>query len=184
MTINVGLGTGGKAQQFAQTMAIANVQKELVAAGKTNMVGDKELYNTAVELTRIMGHKNAARFFKDPSEVNPRTGQLVNPPPPPHPDPKVAAVQAKAQADIQHQKIKTEADTQLAQLKADLDAKLAILDAHIKALGETRSAHHDNERHRTKLAGDVLDVITKAHRHDVGMAQPKPAQVPPGGTPA
>ena len=31
MTINVGLGGGGKAQQFAQTMAIANAQKQLVA---------------------------------------------------------------------------------------------------------------------------------------------------------
>ena len=64
MTINVGLGTGGKAQQFAQTMAIANVQKELVAAGKINLVGDRELFNTAAELTRIMGHKNPANFSK------------------------------------------------------------------------------------------------------------------------
>src|ERR1700722_13535000 len=39
MTINVGLGTGGKAQQFAQTMAIANVQKEMLAGGKSNLVG-------------------------------------------------------------------------------------------------------------------------------------------------
>src|SRR5579864_4128410 len=63
MTINVGLGTGGKAQQFAQTMAIANVQKELLAGGKVNLVGDLQLYNTASELTRIMGHKNANQFF-------------------------------------------------------------------------------------------------------------------------
>src|SRR6185312_13440576 len=59
MTINVGLGSGGKAQQFAQLMALANIQKELIAGGKLNMVGDRELYNTATELTRIMGHKNA-----------------------------------------------------------------------------------------------------------------------------
>jgi hypothetical protein len=31
MTINVGLGSGGKAQQFAQIMALANFQKELLA---------------------------------------------------------------------------------------------------------------------------------------------------------
>jgi hypothetical protein len=41
MTINVGLGSGGKAQQFAQTMAIANVQKEMVAGGKANLVDDR-----------------------------------------------------------------------------------------------------------------------------------------------
>jgi hypothetical protein len=178
MTINVGLGTGGKAQQFAQTMAIANVQKEMVAAGKTNMVGDRELYNTAAELTRIMGHKNPDKFFKDPSEINPQTGQLANPPPAPKPDPKVQAIQAKAQADqqsaqldAQHQQVKTQAEIQLARMKADLDAKLALLDAHLKALGEARAAHHDNERHRTRLAGDVLGVIATAHAHDVDMAR-------------
>src|SRR5215470_15055231 len=91
MTINVALGSGGKAQQFAQTMAIADIQKQLVAAGKINMVGDRELYNTATELTRIMGHKNAAPFFNDPATINPKTGQLLHPPPMPPaqpPDPK------------------------------------------------------------------------------------------------
>src|SRR5690349_5690571 len=73
MTTNVGLGSGGKAQQFAQTMAIANVQKQLVAAGKINLVSDRELFNTAAELTRIMGHKNPDRFFNDPAAIDPQT---------------------------------------------------------------------------------------------------------------
>lgn len=67
MTINVGLGTGGKAQQFAQVMALANTQ--LLAGGKTHLVGDRELYNTATELTKIMGYKNPDRFFCDPTAV-------------------------------------------------------------------------------------------------------------------
>jgi hypothetical protein len=102
MTINVGLGSGGKAQQFAQLMALANIQKELIAGGKVNMVGDRELYNTATELTLIMGHKNPGRFFNDPTAVNPQTGQLLHPPPAPptsQPDPKLLALQARAQAD-------------------------------------------------------------------------------------
>jgi hypothetical protein len=56
-------------------MAIANVQKEILAAGKVNLVGDLQLYNTAAELTRIMGHKNPDRFFNDPPAINPQTGQ-------------------------------------------------------------------------------------------------------------
>ena len=55
MTINVGLGAGGKAQQFAQTMAIANVQKEMLAGGKANLVGDAQLYHTTAELTQDHG---------------------------------------------------------------------------------------------------------------------------------
>ncbi|WP_018321471.1 hypothetical protein [Bradyrhizobium sp. WSM2793] len=68
MTINVGLGNGGKAQQFAQTMALANVQKEIVANGMTNVVDPGKIYNTAAELTKIMGHKNPDKFLKGPDE--------------------------------------------------------------------------------------------------------------------
>jgi hypothetical protein len=157
MTINVALGSGGKAQQFAQTMAIANIQKQLVAGGKTNMVGDRELYNTAVELTRIMGHKNPDPFFKDPSAINLRTGQLLNPPPlppPPPPDPKLLAAQARSQIDQAaavhksqldqqqaqnaaiHLQVKTQGEIELAKLKAALDARMTLLEAHVKAATE------------------------------------------------
>lgn len=161
MTINVGLGTGGKAQQFAQVMALANVQKELLAGGKLNMVGDRELYNTAVELTRIMGHKNPDRFFNDPTAVNPQTGQLLHPPPAPPsppPDPRVLALQAKAQADqlavahraqveqqkaqadAIHQKLKAEAEIELAKIKAELNAQIKVFDAHLKAATDARKS--------------------------------------------
>ncbi|WP_249158912.1 portal protein [Bradyrhizobium jicamae] len=161
MTINVGLGTGGKAQQFAQVMALANVQKELVTGGKVNMVGDRELYNTAVELTRIMGHKNPDRFFNNPTAVNPQTGQLLHPPPAPPqppPDPRLQALQAKAQADqlavahraqveqqkaqadAIHQKLKAEAEIELAKIKAELDAQIKVFDAHLKAATEAQKS--------------------------------------------
>src|SRR5205085_9188025 len=139
MTINVGLGSGGKAQQFAQTMAIANVQKQLAAGGKADLVGDRELYNTASELTRIMGHKNPDRFFCDPAAINPQTGQLLHPPPQQPaspPDPKLLVAQARAQADQAsaahkvhldqqraqsdtiHQQVKIQAEIELARIKA------------------------------------------------------------------
>jgi hypothetical protein len=169
MTINVGLGSGGKAQQFAQTMAIANVQKQLVAGGKTNLVGDRELYNTAAELTRIMGHKNPDRFFCDPSAVNPQTGQLLHPPPappPPPPDPKLLQIQAKAQTDQAtagyqaqiarqkaqndaiHQQVKAQTEIQTARIKAELDAKMTVLDAQLKAatLAQTSPRSYQGSR--------------------------------------
>lgn len=161
MTINVGLGAGGKAQQFAQTMAIANVQKELLAGGKINLVGDRQLYNTAAELTRIMGHRNPDQFFNDPTAVNPQTGQLLNPPPAPPqapPDPKLMALQArmqadqlatahrvqiereKAQADAIHLQVKTQGEIELAKIKAALDAKMTVLETHLKAVIEAGKA--------------------------------------------
>ena len=157
MTINVGLGSGGKAQQFAQMMALANIQKQLVSGGKVNLVGDRELYNTAAELTRIMGHKNPDRFFCDPTAVNPQTGQLLHPPPTlsaPPPDPKLLAAQAKAQTDqaavahkaqieqqkaqidVIHQQVRMQSEITLAKIKAELDARMAVLDAHLRAATE------------------------------------------------
>jgi len=139
-------------------MAIANVQKEILAGGKSNLVGDVQLYNTAAELTRIVGHKNPDRFFNDPSAINPQTGQMLHPPPQPPappPDPKLLIAQAKAQSDsaiaahqaqaqqqkVQsdaiHLQVKTQSEIALAKIKADLDAKLSVLDAHLKAATET-----------------------------------------------
>ncbi|MBA7464884.1 hypothetical protein ES707_00042 [subsurface metagenome] len=161
MTINVGLGSGGKAAQFAQGMALANIQKELVMGGKLHLVGDRELYNTAVELTRIMGHKNPDRFFNDPTARDPRTGQLLHPPPAPAPaspppDPRLLALQARVQADqaaaahkaqieqqraqndAMHQQIKAQAEIEIAKLKAEIDAQMKLLDAHLKAATEVQ----------------------------------------------
>jgi hypothetical protein len=198
MTINVGLGSGGKAQQFAQAMAIANVQKQLLAGGKSNLVGDRELYNTAAELTRIMGHKNPDRFFCDPTAVNPRTGQLLHPPPvppSPPPDPKLLAAQARLRSDQAaaaqraqieqqraqnaaiHLQVKAQAEIELARIKAELDAKMALLDAHLKAATAKQSAQHAQQQHHAGLAETALGMIATAHEHDAAMGQRQDAKI-------
>lgn len=192
MSINVGLGSGGKAQQFAQTMAIANVQKQLVAAGKFNLVGDRELYNTAAELTRITGHKNPDRFFNDPAAINPQTGQLLHPPPAPPmppPDPKLLAAQAQAQInqataahkaqlaqqqaqnDAIHQQVKIKAEIELARIKAGLDARVALLDAQMRALSEAQKAQHKRDEHHMNVAEQALDMVATVHAHDATMTR-------------
>jgi hypothetical protein len=190
MTINVGLGSGGKAQQFAQLMALANIQKELIAGGKVNMVGDRELYNTATELTRIMGHKNPGRFFNDPTAVNPQTGQLLHPPPAPPappPDPKLLALQArvqadqaaaahraqaeqqKVQADAIHQQVKMQAEIELAKIKTELDAKMKVLDAHLKAATEQQKMHHAQAHHEMEVTEAALGMVAAAANRDAKM---------------
>ncbi|MBM7483329.1 hypothetical protein ACVWWI_003355 [Bradyrhizobium sp. USDA 3686] len=195
MTINVGLGTGSKAQQFAQTMALANVQEKLVAGGKTNLVSDRELYNTAAELSKIMGHKNPDRFFKDPDEKGP-DGQLANPPAQPPPDPKLIAVQEKAkaemakvqaraaierlqaEADIAVQNRKIDSEIALAQQKADLEARLALLQYGLdeksnegKALLQHQKAMHQERKHEHDTARAGLDLVGRAMDHEARQAQ-------------
>lgn len=184
MTINVGLGSGSKAQQFAQVMALGNIQKEMMAGGKVNLVGDREIYNTAAELTKIMGHKNPDRFFNDPTAVNPQTGQLLHPlptPPSPPPDPKLLALQAKmqtdqtaavhkaqaeqqkAQFDAIHQQVKAQAEVALARIKAELDAKMKVLDAHLKAQNQTQKMQHAQVQHEMAVAETALGMAAASH---------------------
>ena len=192
MTINVGLGTGGKSQQFAQTMAIANVQKELIQGGKQNLVGDMQLYNTAAELTRIMGHKNPDRFFNDPSAKDPRTGQLLHPPAPLPPDPKLLAVQARARADAQGAQsdaqlaqLKAQSDAQLTAFKAQLDQRMLLIEAALQERADARTAalqqqkaQHAQEALAQDMAKGVLDIVATAQAHDakLGRIKPQPVQ--------
>jgi len=194
MTINVGLGAGGKAQQFAQVMALANIQKQLIAGGKVNLVGDRELYNTAAELTKIMGYKNPDRFFSDPAAVDPRTGQLLHPPLPPPlppPDPKLLALQAKAQADqaaaahkaqieqqkaqndVVHQQVKIQAEIELAKIKAELDGKMKLLDAHLTASAEQQKMQRAQAQHEMDVVETALGVAAAATSHDAKLQHRK-----------
>jgi hypothetical protein len=128
MTINVGLGTGGKAQQFAQVMALANVQKEMIAGGKVNLVDDQALFNTASELTKIMGYKNPDKFFNDPSAKDPQTGQPLHPPPPPPVPEAVQVAQIKAQTDQQNMQVQAQLEQQSDERKAETEAIQAQAD--------------------------------------------------------
>jgi hypothetical protein len=142
MTINVGLGTGGKAERLAQLMALINLQKEALAAGKSNLVSDVNLYNSAREFARISEFKNYADFFTDPA---------TQPAPQPAPDPKLLQIQAQAaldRAQAQSQAAvhaqRAQADASLAQQKFELDRQLALLqhqlNARAQALRELQSA--------------------------------------------
>jgi hypothetical protein len=182
MTINVGLGTGSKAQQFAQMMALANFQKELLLGGKSNMVDDQALFNTASEISKLLGHKNADKFFNDPSAKDPQTGQLLHPPVAPPPDPKVQAVQAQAEADKAEIAMKAQLDQQkaqdakeLAQFKAEVEAKLKLVDAHLKAIEMERKAAHDQQAHHANMAETVLGMAATAQTHDQKIEQSQQA---------
>lgn len=189
MTISVGLGTGGKAQQFAQLMALAGIQEKLIAGGKSNLVDDNNIFNLASEISKVMGHKNADRFFNDPMAKDPKTGQLMHPPPPPQPDPKLQIEQAKqqgqmqiaqakqshdqakAQADMLHQQIKAQADIEVAKVKADLDAKIALINAHIAAIQAEQKMRQTAQAHHADMASKVVDIVATAHAHDKKMEQ-------------
>lgn len=176
MTINVGLGTGGKAQQFAQTMALANFQKELLAGGKGHMVGDDKLFNTAAEMTKIMGHKNPDKFFNDPSEKNP-DGSPKYPPQQPPPDPAVLKIQADTQMKQQELEMRgqeimanAEIDKQADERKAQIEsvqAQADIATEQRKLEGEMALAQQKFELERELK---LMDFQLKREMHQQDMA--------------
>lgn len=129
MTINVGLGTGGRSERMAQVMALIGLQKEALAAGLTNLVTVENLYNAAKELARVLELKNVDLFFSNPA------GRPVAEQPNP------VLVQAKAQAELETlqaqagialQSKKAEAELALQERKFQLDRELKLLEHQLK----------------------------------------------------
>src|SRR6266481_3856528 len=131
MTINVGLGTGSKAEQLAQLQLIIGAQREAIAAG---LVSAKNLFHSAKELVKLAGHKNVDAFFTPPGAPADRNDPASAPIAPPA-DPKHAEIAAKAQteqakitADAAHQKMKLDAQLAFEREKFALEKELKLLD--------------------------------------------------------
>jgi len=154
MTINVGLGTGSKAEQLAQLQLIIAAQKEAIAAG---LVSAKNLFHSAKELVKLAGHKNVDAFFTPPgAPADP--GDPAAAPIPPAPDPKHAEIAAKAAAekakietDAAHQKMKLDAQLAFERARFELEKELKLLDLEI-----TRERHqHEMARSAAKAVADA-----------------------------
>jgi hypothetical protein len=152
MTVEVGLGTGGKAEQMQMINLIIAMQEKALMGGLTNIVTPTNLYNSAKVLTRISGHKDTDAFFTDPS---------TQPPPQAQPDPKLQIEMIKAQsaAQLQQQKQQTEAVHEAAKLQADAaleqqkfehQKELDMLEMHMKR--EEHGHKMQLATHQAKLA--------------------------------
>jgi hypothetical protein len=138
LTINVGLGTGGKSERLAHVMAVINLQKEALAGGLTNLVTVQNLYNSAAEVVKLVDLKNVDRFFTDPK---------TQAPPQPKPDPKLTQIQTQAQLDAAQAQgqltmldRKAQRDAALAQQRFELDRQLALLQ-HELAMRDQQFRH-------------------------------------------
>ena len=122
MAINVGLGTGGKAQQLAGAQLLIGAQEKAIAAG---LVSKKNLHNSAKLLTKMLGHKDVNEYFTAPDANDPELDKPI--PPPENPDiakakmefklkereaqNKSAIEEKQAQADIATNQLKTQGET-------------------------------------------------------------------------
>ncbi|HEY4406129.1 MAG TPA: hypothetical protein VGN55_15890, partial [Xanthobacteraceae bacterium] len=138
LTINVGLGTGGKSERLAHVMAVINLQKEALAGGLSNLVTVQNLYNAAAEVVKLVDLKNVDQFFTDPK---------TQAPPQPRPDPKLMQIQTQAQLDAAQaqgqltiQDRKAQRDAALAQQRFELDRQMLLLQ-HELAMRDQQFRH-------------------------------------------
>jgi hypothetical protein len=138
LTINVGLGTGGKSERLAHVMAVINLQKEALTGGLSNLVTVQNLYNSAAEVVKLVDLKNVDQFFTDPK---------TQAPPQPRPDPKLLQIQTQAQLDAAQAQSqltmldhKAQRDSALAQQRFELDRQLALLQ-HELAMRDQQFRH-------------------------------------------
>ena len=180
MTVNVGLGTGGKAEQLVHLQTIIAAQVQAIQGG-VGIVSKENLYNSGKRLCQATGFKNTDEFFIDPSKPpDPRDPNSAPIPPPPDPahakvQADAQAAQAKTQADAAHQQMKTQADAafqkaklemdaQMAQKKHDLDAQLAVLKFQL----EERKTQHEMtmKEHEHTLTAEAQRQDTEARIAD------------------
>jgi hypothetical protein len=170
MTVNVGLGTGDKAQQAAHISQIIGVQKGLREAGMSHMVTDQNIYNGVKRLQETAGYKQEGEFFTPPGPTNP--------PPQMPPPPEVLKIQADSQtkqAEIASDEKLKLADYQHGLAVADIQKETSIAVAQIKAAADIQMKKMDQE-HTASLeifkAGAQKDAQNQKLAHDAEMKKP------------
>jgi hypothetical protein len=156
MTVNVGLGTNDKAAQAAHLGQIMGVQKELLMAGKSHMVQDQNLYNSAKRLQETAGYKQEGEFFTPPGQNNP--------PPQPSPPPELIKAQMAQQtsaAELQS----AERVKQMELMNADSVAR--IQQATSIAVAQINSAAEIQKEEMRIKADAAMKVFEAGHESDM-----------------
>jgi hypothetical protein len=172
MTVMVGLGTGTRDQVNAYLTNILGMQLkalELQGGAGGPVVTMTNVYNTLKKLTENAGFRTADPFFTAPT---PEDEMKAKQPPPP--DPKVQALQMKAQTDQQKAQMDMQAKQQDMEIKresAQMELQKAIMEMQLElqkfrmemgmrrqefALDQQQDAQRfGQEMQQTALAGQI-----------------------------
>lgn len=116
ITIDVGIGSGGRAEDIAYATRILELQEKLVQAGfGGTMVDPTNVFNAVSRLVTAMGVKSVETLFTDPAKAKA---------PPDKPDGEDAEM-AKAQAELQIEREKMAGQMQIEREKMQAEMNLA-----------------------------------------------------------
>jgi len=179
MTINVGLGDGSKQEKLAGINMLIAAQEKAVAVGG---VSKRNFGESAKELSKLLGHKDADRFFA--FDVQPQQpGQPPDPdsqPLPPPQDPKMQIAQMKGEHDKEVAQLKAASEQQATQMKAALEQQKQNTDLmHQAAKNQAEAALAEKKaqldaqlqimEHTFKLREAELNARFAAEKHAMEM---------------
>lgn len=165
--ISVGYAAGNKDNLVARLMMMANMQ-EKAAAGGLSIVNERNMYETAIELTKASDFSAPERFWTDPSQAQPKG--------PPQPDVTVMAMESlkaqsaqtiKAAELASDEKLKAaelHSERQNAELEAQTKLTIAQMQAqHAAELEQVRGQHAERQEHvRAHLNPKTKEAESKA----------------------
>lgn len=153
MTIEVGVGSGGKEMELAGLTKIMEFQKEMILSGIPSfqeMASPKKAWNAATRFARKVGFKSPEMFFEDPDELaqkkeKAKAERAAQGIPEPEEPPSPEAMKVKGELELQakkHQdtmtleaekaKAKFASDSQAAQAKMAQDQQTAAFETQQK----------------------------------------------------
>jgi hypothetical protein len=164
MTIELGLGSSGRAQDLALSQLLLGLQKEIIQLQQGvggPFVTAQNLSNALTMAVRKAGFRAPELYFSNPAQAPPQPPK----PAPPGDPAKMAEVQARAQADQSRLQLDTHR-----QRSADVaDALRLRAEAEDRAF--VRQAHDDKmrlEHRRLDLEASKLALKTDTERHGQG----------------
>lgn len=148
--VNLGLGTGSRERDRAMLMQVFELQQGVFTRfGPTNpSVTVEKIVGTLHKIVEAGGMKNPEQFFAMPTPE--QVAQYFASKPPPM-DPKVAAIQAKAQADAQRFQLQAS----IAEKKLQLDQQARAAKVQADAQADTESAQADMQQEQIRLEAEM-----------------------------
>ncbi|WP_269715776.1 portal protein [Caulobacter sp. NIBR2454] len=196
MTIEVGNGASGVAQELQVLGNILGAQKELVAMQggvQGPFVNAANLHHTLTRYVEKSGQKNPNLYFSDPNAPPDPSA----PQPEPKPDPEMMKLQAQQEAEqaktagqLQLQREKNAAEIELQREKLAMEAEAERENMRHKHVLEMEQLREELAMEREKLRAQLatqreVELIKAANQHNANLAKlnTSVSQVEAGGQP-
>lgn len=181
MTIEVGVGSGGKEMEMAGLSRIMDMQKEMIVSGIPSfqeMASPKKVWNASTRFARKAGFKSPESFFEDPDELAKKKEeaklarqQAGQPEPEEPPSPEQMKVKGELElAGKKHQdtmtleaektKAKFASDQQATQAKMQADQQASAMAAQQAAA----QADRDFQLKQMQIAADERTQVLRAQQ--------------------